>query len=141
MYYQKNTLRSYPSSLKTLFLPLFTHHTPCCTAETLLLFGMLSNDVIINPESLSTCLTKTGKNLSSLLLLPSVANPYQRVNNSSSFRPLVIFSATALVSIFAVFVQPDRYSFTILESGNMFLDSLAAWSAVMKQGLCSTRKP
>ena len=34
-----------------------------------------------------------------------------------------------------------RYLFTILESGNMFLNSLPAWSAVLKERLCSTRKP
>ena len=95
-------------------------------------------DVAISPKTLSTCLTKTGKNLSSLSLLPSVANPYQRVNNPYQ---LVICFATALVSICVVFVRPHRYLFTILESANMFLNCLAARSAVLKERLCSTRKP
>ena len=131
LHYPKNTLRSYLSSMKTLPLPLCTHQIPCCTVQPLLIFGMacqVANDVTVSPESLSTCLTKTDKNLSSLLLLPSVADPYQRVNNSSSFRSLVTCPVpeTALVSTSAVFVQPHRYLFTILGSGNMFLNSLAA---------------
>ena len=133
-------MRSSPTSMKTLLLLHCTHHTPCCAVGPLLIFGMSSNEVAINPESLSTCLTKMGRNLSSLLLLPSLANPYQRVNNSSSFRSLVICSATALVSISAIFVEPHRYLFIILESGNMFLNSLEAWFAVLKGRLCSSRK-
>ena len=35
----------------------------CCSVEPLLILGMSSNDVTISPESLSTYLTKTGKNL------------------------------------------------------------------------------
>ena len=69
--------------------------------------------------SLSKCLSETGKNLSSSSLVPSVANSYQRVNNSSSFRSLVICFATSPVSICVVFVQPHRYLCTILESGNI----------------------
>ena len=67
----------------------------------------------------------------------------QRINNSSSFRSLVtvICFATAPVSIFAVFVRPHQYLFTILESGNIIINSLAAWSAVLKGRLCSSRKP
>ena len=76
---------------------------------------------------------------SSLLL--SVANPYQGVNNSSSFRSLVICFETAAANICVIFVRPHRYLFTILESGKMFLNSLAAWSAVVKGSSCSTRKP
>ena len=38
----------------------------CCAVEPLLIFRMSSNDVAISPESLSTYLTKAGKNLSSL---------------------------------------------------------------------------
>ena len=37
----------------------------CCAVEPLLIFGISSNDAAISPESLSTQLTKTGKNLSS----------------------------------------------------------------------------
>ena len=47
----------------------------CCAVEQLLILDMSSNDAAISPESLSTCLlTKTGKNLSSLSLIPSVVN-------------------------------------------------------------------
>ena len=121
-------LRNYPSLMKTLFLLHCTLHSfcICCVAEPLLIFGISSNDFAISPESLSTCLTKTGKNLSSSSLLPSVADPYQRVNSSSSFSSLVICFATAPVSICVVFVRPHRYLFTILESGNMFRNCLAA---------------
>ena len=35
----------------------------CYSVEPLLILGMSSNDVTISPESLSTYLTKTGKNL------------------------------------------------------------------------------
>ena len=54
---------------------------------------------------------------------------------------LVICFATAPVRICAVFVRPHRYLFIILESGNMFLNSLTAWSAVLKGRLCLARKP
>ena len=47
---------------------------------------------------------------------------------------------TAPVSVCVVFVRPHWHLFIILESGNMFLDSLAAWSTVFKGRLCSTRK-
>ena len=90
---------------------------------------------------MSPYLIKTGKNLSTSSLLPFGANPYQRINNSSYFRLLVICYATAPVSICVVFVRPHRYLFTILESGNISLNSLAAWSAVIKGMLRSVRKP
>ena len=90
---------------------------------------------------MSPYLTKTGKNLSTSSLLPFVANPYQRINNSSYFRLLVICYATAPVSICVVFVRPHRYLFTILESGNISLNSLATWSAVIKGMLRLVRKP
>ena len=48
----------------------------CCAVEPMLIFGMSSNDVAISHDSLSTCLTETGKSLSSSTLLPSDANPY-----------------------------------------------------------------
>ena len=64
-----------------------------------------------------------------------------QVNNSSSFRSLVICFANDLVNICVVFVWPYRNLFTILESGNMMQNSLAAWSEVLKGRLCSTRKP
>ena len=64
----------------------------------LLIFGMSSNDVAINPEFLSIYVTKTDKHLSSSSLTPSVVNPYQRVNNSSFIRWLVIYFASAPVS-------------------------------------------
>ena len=35
----------------------------CCAADPLLICGMTSNDVAIDPESLSTCLNKMGKDL------------------------------------------------------------------------------
>ena len=98
----------------------------CSTGEPPSIFGMLSNEVTNIPESLSTCLTKMGKNLSPSLLLPSVANPCLRVNNSSYFRSLVICFATALVNICVVFMRSNWYFFTCLESGNMSLDSLTA---------------
>ena len=66
----------------------------CYAVEPLLIFGMSSNDVTISPESLSTRLTEMGKSLSSSSLLPSTANPCQGVNNSSSFRPVVIYFET-----------------------------------------------
>ena len=96
----------------------------CCAIEPMLILSMSSNDVALGLESLSTCLT-AGKNLSPSSLLPSVANPYQPVSNSSSFRSLVIFFATAPVSTYVVFVQSHRCLFNILESGSMFLNILA----------------
>ena len=50
----------YPSRINTLLLPPYTSYI-CCAVESLLIFGMSSNDVAISPESLSTCITKTGK--------------------------------------------------------------------------------
>ena len=79
--------------------------------------------------------------LSSLSLFPSVANPNQRVSDSSSFRSLLSCFATTPVSICVVFVWPHQYLFTILQSGNVFLNTLAAWFAVLKERLCSTWKP
>ena len=38
-------------------------------------------------------------------------------------------------------MRPHRYLIIILESGNMFLNSLTAWSAVLKGRLSLTRKP
>ena len=104
-YFQKNTLHNYPSLMKTLRLLHCTHHTSA--VEPLLIFGMSSNDVVITPEYLSACLTETGKSLSSSSLLPSVANRYQGVNNSSSFRSLVICFETAPVntSIFVHYIR------------------------------------
>ena len=58
LYYQENTLHNYSSLMKTLHC---THHT----FAMLLSIWHLKQDVSINPESSSTCLTKTGKNLSS----------------------------------------------------------------------------
>ena len=104
----------------------------CCAVESLLIFGISVNDVAISPESLSIYFTKTSKNLSPLSLVPSAANLYKWLNNSSSFRSLVICFATAPVTIRVIFVRPHRYLFTILNSENMFLNSLAAWSAVLK---------
>ena len=49
-------------------LTLFHKSYVWCAVEPLLIFGISSNDAAISPESLSTCLTKTSKNLSSLLL-------------------------------------------------------------------------
>ena len=66
---------------------------------------------------------------------------YQQVNNSSFFRSLEICFATTPVSICVVFVRPHRYLFIILESENMFLNSLTSWSAVFKGRFCLTRKP
>ena len=79
--------------------------------------------------------------LSSLSLFSSVANPNQRVSDSSSFRSLLSCFATTPVSICVVFVWPHQYLFTILQSGNVFLNTLAAWFAVLKERLCSTWKP
>ena len=123
--------------MKTILLLHCTYHT---------FAALLSNCYYLacqatSPESLSTCFTKTGKNLSSSSLLPSVANPYWRIKNRSSCRLLVIYFATASVSICITFEWPNQYLFTILESGNMFLNSLAAWSAILKRRLCSTREP
>ena len=53
----------------------------------------------------------------------------------------MIYFATAPVRICVVFVRPHRYLIIILESGNMFLNSLTSWSAVLKGRLCLTRKP
>ena len=76
----------------------------CCAVEPLLIFGMSNNDVAISPESLSTYLTKTGKNWSCSLLVPSV-NLYQRVNKSTSFRsPVICFATAPVFSICVVFV-------------------------------------
>ena len=88
---------------------------------------------------LSSCLTKTGENLSSLSLLPSAVDQYRCVNNSSSFRSLLICIATALVIIHVDFMRP--HWLTILESGNMFLRSSATRCGILKGRLCSTRKP
>ena len=62
-------------------------------------------------------------------------------STSSSFRSLVICFATAPVSICVVFVPPHRYLFTILGSGNMFLNTLVVWSTLLKGRLFSTKKP
>ena len=93
----------------------------------------------MSPESLSTCLTKTGKNLSSsycfyLLVIStseSTITPFQVASN---------LLCNAPVRICVVFVRPHRYLFIILESGNMFLNSLTAWSAVLKGRLGLTKK-
>ena len=131
MCYQKKTLSNYSSLMKTLLLFHCTHHTFIVLWSKI--FGMVSNDVAISPESLSIpLLTKTDKNLSSLPLLPSIANQYQLLNNNFYFRLLVICFATVLVSICGVFVRPNWYLFTILEFGNMFQNSLAVWSGVLK---------
>ena len=84
--------------------------------------------------------TKKNKNLSPSLLLPSVANPFHRASNNSSFRSLVICSVTAPARICVVFVRPHQYLLAILESENMFLNSSEAWTAALKGRLCSTRK-
>ena len=120
-YYQKNTLHNYPSPMKTLLSLHCTHHT----FAMLLSIWHLKQDVAISPESLSTCLTKTGKNLSSsywfyLLLIStseSTITPFQVASN---------LLCNAPVRICVVFVRPHRYLFIILESGNMFLNSLTA---------------
>ena len=85
--------------------------------------------------------TKKNKNLSPSLLLPSVANPFHRASNNSSFRSLVICSVTAPARICVVFVRPHQYLLAILECENMFLNSSEAWTAALKGRLCSTRKP
>ena len=68
----------------------------CCAVEPQLIFGMPSNDVAISPESLSTYLTKTVKNLS-----------------SSSLLYLHHWFTTASVGARVVFVRPHRYLFTM----------------------------
>ena len=113
----------------------------CCAVKPLLMFGMSSEEVAISSESLSTCVSKTGKSLSSTSLFPSVAYPYQSESTIAPFRSLVICFATAPVTICVVFVWPHWYLFFILESGNMFLNSLAAWYGVLKGKLCSIRQP
>ena len=113
----------------------------CCAVKPLLMFGMSSEEVAISSESLSTCVSKTGKSLSSTSLFPSVAYPYQSESTIAPFRSLVICFATAPVTICVVFVWPHWYLFFILESGNMFLNSLAARYGVLKRKLCSVRKP
>ena len=85
--------------------------------------------------------TKMGTNWSSSSLLPSVANMYQRVNNSSSSRLLVVCFAAAPITIFVVFLRAHRFFFTALEPGKMILNSLAASSAIFKGRLYSSRKP
>ena len=81
------------------------------------------------------------KRTKTLSLPPSIANPYQLFNSSSSFRLLVICFVTDLVSICVVFMQPHMwYFFTILEHGNMFLNILAAWSGVLKGGRAQQKK-
>ena len=83
LYYQKNTLHNYPSLMKTRLLLHCTHHT----FAMLLSIWHLKQDVAISPESLSTCLTKTGKNLSSsywfylLLINESTITPFQVASN------------------------------------------------------------
>ena len=47
------------------------------------------------------------------------SNSYQQVNSSSSFRSLVIYFATAPISICVVFMRPHRCLLTILESENI----------------------
>ena len=125
--------------MKTLLLLHCTHHTFAVLLSQLI-FGMSTNDIEISPESLSKRLTEKDKNLSSSPLLPSFAKPYQKVSNSSSFRLPVICFATGPASICVVFVRPHRYLFTISEFGNMFLNSLATWSAVIKGKLFSIKK-
>ena len=139
MHYQNNMLPNYPSLMKTFLLLHCTHHTFAVLLSQLI-FGMSTNDIEISPESLSKRLTEKDKNLSSSPLLPSFAKPYQKVSNSSSFRLPVICFATGPASICVVFVRPHRYWFTISESANMFLNSLATWSAAIKGKLCSIKK-
>ena len=144
MHYQNNMLPNYPSLMKKFLLLHCTHCTHIVHTFAVLLsqliFGMSTNDIEISPESLSKRLTEKDKNLSSSPLLPSFANPYQKVSSSSSFRLPVICFATGPASICVVLVRPHRYWFTISESGNMFLNSLATWSAVIKGKLCSIKK-
>ena len=65
-------------------------------------------------------------------------HPHQRVSNRFYFMPLVICIATSPVSISVFFVWPRPYLFTILESGHILLNYLAAaWSAILKESLCS----
>ena len=132
----------YPSLMKTLQsnenASLTSSHTShiCCAVEPLLMFGISSNDFAISPEHLSTCLAKTGKKFI-IFITASIMS----VSQQQLLRSLIICFATAPVSICVFFVRPHRYLFTILESGNMFLNSLAPWSTVLKGWLCSTRKP
>ena len=111
------------------------------TVEPLLIFGMSSEDFAVSPESSSTCVSKTGESLSLTSLLPSDANPYQSESTIAPFRSLVICFATAPITICVVFMWSHWYLFFILESGNMFLNSLAKWYAVLIGNVCSTRKP
>ena len=120
-----------PTFFSTRF-PIWLHRSYiCCAVKLLLIFGMSSSDVAISPEYLATYLTKIGQNLSSSSLVLSVPNSYQQVNKSSFRWPVICF-ATAPVSIYVIFTQRHQYLFTILESVNMFLNSSAAWSAVLK---------
>ena len=130
--------------MKTLFLLHCTHHTVAVLTMFLLdkpIFGMSSKEVTISPECLSTCVSKMSKSLSSTSLIPPVANLYQSELTIAPFRSLVICFAAAPVTICVVFVWPHWYLFFILESGNIFLNSLAAWYGVLKGKLCSIRKP
>ena len=62
---------------------------------------------------------------------------YQRVRNRFPFMSLIICFATSPVSISVVFVWPYPCLFTILESGHMWLNYLAAgWSVILKGRLC-----
>ena len=86
-------------------------------------------------------LVKRAKVYHSASLLPSVANPYQTESTTAPFRSLVTCFVTAPVTICVVFVWPHWYLFFISKSGYMFLNSLTAWSTVLKGKLCSVRKP
>ena len=62
---------------------------------------------------------------------------YQGVRNRFPFMSLIICFATSPVSISVVFVWPYPCLFTILESGHMWLNYLAAgWSVILKGRLC-----
>ena len=113
----------------------------CCAVEPLFISGISSNDVSTNPDLLPMCLARIGKYLSSSSLLPSVAKPYQRVEDNSSFKSLTMSFATAPVNIWDVLVRPHEYLFAIFESGNILLNNLEVWSAVAKGRLCSTKNP
>ena len=137
---KKNTMAGSQSNENTSFTLLHISYI-FCAFELLLIFCMSSNDVAISPESLSTYLTITGKHLPFSLLVVYVANPYQRVNNSSSFRSPVTWFAIAPGSISVVFMRLHRFLFTILKYRKTSLKSLVVWFTWFKGSLSSTRKP
>ena len=120
---------SYSNARKNLIT--VSHVSNICSAvEQEFISGISKNDVSTRPESFPICQISIGKNLSSLSLLPSVANRNQCAATISSFMSFITFFATTPVRICEVLVRPHLHLLAICESGTIDLKSLNIWSAV-----------